>query len=107
MTRATRDSNERERQSTDGESRCLRSRTCRIIPLAERAVQVKWARNIHGKRRYNADLEGLYEVLAPGSSIVKVSPTTSTKKEPGKAIVTVRNSATLPKLVHYRNGRLL
>ena len=38
------------------------------------------------------NLEGLYEVLAPSLNILKVSPTTSTKKEPGKPIVTVRNS---------------
>ena len=37
-------------------------------------------------------MEGLYEVLAPGSHILKVSPTTSTIKEPGKLVVTVRNS---------------
>ena len=37
-------------------------------------------------------MEGLYEVLTPGSNILKVSPTTSPIKEPGKAIVTVRNS---------------
>ena len=37
-------------------------------------------------------MEGLYEVLAPGSTILKVSPLTSTIKEPGKQIVTVRNS---------------
>ena len=38
------------------------------------------------------NLKGLYEVLAPGSHILKVSPTTSTIKEPGKQVVTVRNS---------------
>ena len=46
----------------------------------------------HGKRRSKKNLEGLYEVLAPGSHILKVSPTTSTIKEPGKQEVTVRNS---------------
>ena len=38
------------------------------------------------------NLEGLYEVLAPGLRILKVSPTTSTIKEPGKPVVTIRNS---------------
>ena len=47
---------------------------------------------MHGKRRSKKNLEGLYEVLAPGSQILKVSPTTSTIKEPGKQVVTVRNS---------------
>ena len=34
----------------------------------------------------------MYEVLATGSHILKVSPTTSTIKEPGKPVVTFRNS---------------
>ena len=34
----------------------------------------------------------MYEVLAPGSHILKVSPTTSTTKEPGKPVLIVRNS---------------
>ena len=50
------------------------------------------ARKIHGKRRSKKNLEGLYEVLAPGLHILKVSPTTSTFKAPGKPVVTVRNS---------------
>ena len=50
------------------------------------------ARKIHGKRRSKKNLERLYEVFAPGSHILKVSPTTSTIKEPGKPVVTVRNS---------------
>ena len=37
-------------------------------------------------------MEGFYEVLAPGSHILKVSSTNSTIKEPGKPVVTVRNS---------------
>ena len=44
------------------------------------------------QKKVKKNLEDLYEVLAPGSNILKVSPTTSTIKEPGKAVVTVRNS---------------
>ena len=61
MTRAAREASQREQASTDGGSRFLHTNT------------------------------GLYEVLAPGSNILKVSPTTSTIKEPGKPTVTVRN----------------
>ena len=43
-------------------------------------------------REDQKNLEGFYEVLAPGSHILKVSPSTSTIKEPGKPVVTVRNS---------------
>ena len=92
MSRATHEAKEREKASTDGESRFFRSKAIRPLPLKERAVQLNLARKIHGKRRSKKNLEGLYEVLSPGSHILKVSPTTSTIKEPGKPVVTVRNS---------------
>ena len=92
MTRVEQDTNAREEASTDGESRFIRTRTCRPISVTERTVQLKLDRNVHGKRRSKKNLEGFYEVLTPGSNKVKVSPTTSTPKEPGKQIVTVCNS---------------
>ena len=92
MTRATREARDRERASTDGESRFLKTKAFRPIPLKERSVELNLTRKIHGKRRSKKNLEGLYEVLAPGSYIFKVSPTTSTIKGPGKPIVAVRNS---------------
>ena len=82
----------RERASNDGESRFLKTKAIRPIPLKERAVELNLARKVHGKRRSKKNLEGLYKVLAPGSHILMVSPTTSNIKEPGKPIVTVRNS---------------
>ena len=45
---------------------------------------------LHGKRRSKKNLEGLYDVFAPGSNILKVSATTSTIKKPGKPILIVR-----------------
>ena len=92
MTRANTKAKSRERASTDGEPRFLKTKAIRPIPLKERAVELNLARKVHGKRRSKKDLEGLYEVLAPGSQILKVSPTTFTIKEPGKPVVTVRNS---------------
>ena len=92
MSRATHEAKERERASTDGESRFLRTKAFRPIPLKERAVELNLAWKIHEKRRSKKKLEGLYEVLAPGSHILKVNPTTSTTKESGKLVVTVRNS---------------
>ena len=91
MTRATGEAHEREKESTDGESHFLRSGACRPIPLKEQTVQLNFARKIYDKYRLK-NLEGLCEVLAPGSNILKVSPTTSTIKEPAKPIFTVRNS---------------
>ena len=55
-------------------------------------MELKLAWKIHGKRRSKKNLEGLYEMLAPGSNILKVSTTTSTIKELGKPVVTVRDS---------------
>ena len=74
------------------EPRFLPSVVCRPIPLTEGAVQLRLSRKNHGKRLSKKNLEGLYEVLAPGSNIIKVSLTTPTIKEPGKPTVTVRNS---------------
>ena len=54
--------------------------TLRTIPFAERAVQVKLFRTIHGKRRSKKNLEGFYEVPAPISTSIKVNPLTSTIK---------------------------
>ena len=92
MTRATRKANEREQASTDGESRFLQTGPSRLIPITEKAVKIKLHRKIHGKRSSKKNLKGLSEVLAPGTHISKVSPTTSGMKEPGKPIVTERNS---------------
>ena len=38
------------------------------------------------------NLDGLYEVLGPGSTVCKVSPTTSVIKEPNRQEVRMRNS---------------
>ena len=38
------------------------------------------------------NLEGLYEVLTPGSFVQKTDQHTSVIREPGKSVVTVRNS---------------
>ena len=92
MSRAPQEAKSRERASNDGESRFLRTNATRPIPIKDRAVEINLERKIHGKRRSKKNLEGLYEVLAPGANILKVSPTTSTIKEPGKPVVTVRNS---------------
>ena len=92
MTRANTEAKSRERAVTDGEPRFLTIKAILPIPLKQRAVEMNLARKMHGKRRSKKNLEGLYEVLAPGSHIFKISPASSTIKEPGKPVVTVRNS---------------
>ena len=77
----------------DGEERFLNSEgVSRPIPCSERSVQVKLARKLHESQRQKKNRDGLYEVLAPGSTVCKVSPTTGVIKEPHKQEVRVRNS---------------
>ena len=64
----------------------------RPIPCSERSIQVKLARKIHESQPQKKNLDGLYEVLAPGSTVCKISPTTSVIKEPNRQEVRVRNS---------------
>ena len=77
----------------DGESRLIWSEgLARPVPCSERRVQVKIARKIHESQRQKKNLDGLYEVLAPGSTVWKISPTTSVIKEPDRQEMRVRNS---------------
>ena len=77
----------------DGEQRLIRSEGIfRPIPCSERSVQVNLARKLHKNQRQKKRLDGLYKVLAPGSAVCKVSPTTSVIKEPNRQEVRVRNS---------------
>ena len=77
----------------DGEQRLIWSEWVgRPNPCSERSIQVKLARNVHDSQRQKKNLDGLYEVPAPGSTVCKVSPTTSVIKEPNRQEVRVRNS---------------
>ena len=77
----------------DGEQHLIRSEGIfRSIPCSERSVQVKLARKLQENQRQKKNLNGLYEVLAPGSTVCKVSPTTSVIKETNRQEVRVRNS---------------
>ena len=84
---------QRERKEERGRQiTCSPFNLFRSYPLPERAVQLKLAQKFHEKRRSKKHLESLYEVLAPGSNTMKISPTMSTIKEPEKLVFTVRNS---------------
>ena len=58
MSRATHEAREREKASTNGESRFLRTKAFRPITLKERAVELNLARKIHGKRRSKKEFGG-------------------------------------------------
>ena len=93
MCKATKDATKRERLATDNESRFLRTtKAHRPLPLKEHAIQLNIARKKHLHKRSKKNLDGLYEVLAPGSVVQKTDQYTSVIREPGKVEVTVRNS---------------
>ena len=60
------------------------------IPRTEQSLDLKLARK--ATKRSKRDLCGLWETLAPGSTVVRTSDTTTVIKEPGVAEVCVRNS---------------
>ena len=64
----------------------------RPIPGSERSSQVKTAKKIHAAHRQKKELDGLYDLLAPGRTVGKVGPTKSIIKEPNRPEARVRNS---------------
>ena len=62
------------------------------VPRTEASLEVKLAKKRPRTKRSKKNLDGLYDVLAPGSSVVKTNIFTSVVKEPGKRDVTIRNS---------------
>ena len=60
------------------------------IPRTELSLELMLARKI--SKRSKKDLRGLWEMLAPGSNVVRTSPTATVIKEPGVPEVKVRNS---------------
>ena len=60
------------------------------IPRSERSLEVKLARKV--SKRSKRDLRGLWETLAPGSTVVRTSPTTTVIKEPGVPEARLRNN---------------
>ena len=58
LTRAAREASQREQANTDGESRFIRANTCRPMPLTERAVQLKMARQVALKKKVQVKFGG-------------------------------------------------
>ena len=63
-----------------------------LVPRTKTSLSVKLAKKKPKTKRSKKSLDGLYEALAPGSSVVKTDTYTSVIKEPGKRDVTIRNS---------------
>ena len=66
------------------------------VPRTEASLTLKLAKKKPKSKRFRKCLNGLYEVLAPGSSVVKSKAQTLLLEKPGKIEVTVRIS-NLPK----------
>ena len=62
------------------------------VPMTEASLTLKLAKKKPKNKRFKKNLDGLYEVLVPGSSVIKSDSYTSLIKEPGKREVTIRNS---------------
>ena len=60
------------------------------IPRSEKSLDLKLARKV--TKRSKRDLRDLWKTLAPGSTVVRTSNTTTVIKEPGVPEVRVRNS---------------
>ena len=60
------------------------------IPRREQSLDLKLARKV--TKSSKRDLRGLWETLAPGSTVVRTSDTTTVIREPGVPEVCVRNS---------------
>ena len=64
----------------------------RAVPRTEASLTVKQAKKKPKSKRSKKCLDGLYEVLAPGSSVIKTDSFTLVIKEPGKREVMIKNS---------------
>ena len=93
----------KDRLSKDGTKRKNEDphKESRVIPYpdvgqsvsrTEAPLEVKLAKKRPRTRRSKKSFDGLYDVLAPGSSVVKTDTFTSVIKEPGKRDVSIRNS---------------
>ena len=71
------------------DSLCIRKKN-KPIPWSEKSLEIKFARKM--SKMSKRDLRGLWETLAPGSTVVRTSDTTTVIKEPGVPEVSVSNS---------------
>ena len=81
--RLSKDATKRKIEDPNKESRVIPHPDVRqSVPRTEASLEVKLAKKRPRTKRSKKNLEGLYEVLAPGSSVVKTDTFTSVIKEP-------------------------
>ena len=95
--RLSKDAGKRKNEDPNKKSRVIPHPEVGLsVPRTEASLEFKLAKKRPRMKRSKKILDGLYDVLAPGSSVVKTDKFTSVIKEPGKRDVTIRNSD-LPK----------
>ena len=89
----SKDATKRKNEDPNKESRVIpHPDVGQSVPRTEASLEIKPAKKRPRTKRSKKSLDGLYDVLAPGSSVVKTDTFTSVIKEPGKRDVTIRNS---------------
>ena len=92
ICRAKQDAGRRYRDSDNKESQfIIHLKISNPIHRTEASLNIKIARKLPNKRRAKKQLAGLYEVLKPGSYVIKSSPRTTIINEPGRAPVKLRD----------------
>ena len=87
------DAMKRQKEDPNKESRLISHPDVgQSVPRTEASLEVKLAKKRPRTKRSKKSLDGLYDVLAPGSSVIKTNEYTSVIKEPGKRDATIRNS---------------
>ena len=91
--RLSKDATKRKNEDPNKESRVnTHPDVGQSVPRTEASLEVKLAKKRPRTKRSKKSLDGLYDLLAPGFSVVKTDTFTSVIKEPGKRDVTIRNS---------------
>ena len=91
--RLSKDATKRKNDDPNKESRVIpHPEVGQSVSQTEASLEVKLAKKRPRTKRSKKSLDGLYDVLAPGFSVVKTITFTSVIKEPGKRDVTIRNS---------------
>ena len=88
--RLSKDAGKWKNEDPNKESRLIPLSEVRLsVPRTETSLEFKLAKKRPRTKRSKKSLDGLYDVLATGSSVVKTDKFTSVIKEPGKREVTL------------------
>ena len=91
--RLNKDAAKRKNEDPNKESRVIPHPEVGLsVPRTEASLEIKLAEKRPRTKRSRKSQDGLYEMLAPGSSVVKTNTFTSVIKEPGKRDETIRDS---------------